>query len=59
MQFQGEAPQSLTQLAKERHGIRVVLKPNDKIIDKAYDDNIAPRMPRPPLLDPEVEDVVQ
>ena len=59
MQLQGELPESLPQALQELLGIRAVLEPNDEVIGPASDDHVSSRVPLPPLLDPQVEDVME
>jgi hypothetical protein len=59
MQFQSEAPQSLTKLLLKPYGLRVVLESHDEVVGIPRDDHVPSRMPPSPLLDPEVEGVVQ
>ena len=59
VQFQREASQSIAKLRKEPCGVRMVLESNNEIVSVAHDNNVTARMPFPPLLNPEVNDVMQ
>src|SRR5688572_20290756 len=59
MQLQGELLHSLPQLSEKPLGVILVLESNNEIIGPPRDDNLSTRRPFPPLLYPEVEDVVQ
>ncbi len=59
MQFQLELAESFRQIGPEPLGIRLLLESNDEVIRIAHDDHVAACIPSTPLLDPEVEHVVQ
>jgi hypothetical protein len=59
VQLQRELPQPLAELSQEPFGVRALLESNSEIIGKTRNDNTAARVPMPPLLDPQVEDVVE
>ena len=59
MQFQPELRESLAQLGEEPLGVTLVLEANDEVVSEPHDDHVTVRVPLPPLLDPQVEDVVQ
>jgi hypothetical protein len=59
VQLQRELPQSLAELSQEPLGVRAVLESNDEVVGKARDDDAATCVPSPPLLNPQVEDVVE
>src|SRR5439155_21777626 len=44
---------------QELHGVLPMLESYDEVVREAHDDHLAPRLPSPPPLDPEVEHVVQ
>src|SRR4030095_12089293 len=59
MQVQRELRETLAKRSKELLGVDLMLKSHQKIIREAYDDDFAVRVAGSPLLDPEVEDVMQ
>jgi hypothetical protein len=59
MKFQRKAPHSFTELLLEPTRILLVLKTYNDVIGVSHDDNVSVRMPLPPLLYPQIEDVVQ
>jgi hypothetical protein len=54
-----EPGQALLQVASETLGVGLMLKPQHEIIGIPHDDHLAAGVPRPPLLDPQIEHVVQ
>src|SRR5262249_17301208 len=58
-QLQPEPREPFLQLGLEPLRILTMLKAHDEVIGKPHDDHVAARMTVPPLLGPEVEDVVQ
>ena len=59
MQRQPELREPLAQFGEELLGVLSMLESHDEVIGEAHDDDVAVRLPLPPSLDPEVEDVVQ
>ena len=59
MQLQSKLREPSAKLRQEPHGVGAVLGSNDEVVGVAHDDDVAVRLPLPPLLDPKVEDVVQ
>ncbi len=59
MKLQRELQQPFAKLSQEPLGVPAILEANHKVISKARDDDITPRMPSSPLLNPEIEGVVQ
>src|SRR5947209_6190208 len=59
VQFQSELLETLAELGVERLCIRTMLKPGDEVVGVANDDHLAARPLLPPLLGPEVEDVMK
>ena len=49
----------MTEDENARKARAAALKPNDEVIREAYDHNLPVRPHPPPLLDPQVENVVQ
>lgn len=58
MQLQRETPQSPTEFLKETLRVCFLLKSNNGIVCIPHDDDLAARMPLPPLFDPQIDDVV-
>jgi hypothetical protein len=56
VQDQAEFPEALPQ---ELFGLAAILKPDEEIVGVTHDDDRARGELGPPLLDPEVEDVMQ
>jgi hypothetical protein len=59
MQFQVESPESIPKIRMKPYGIGLVLEANNEVISIPDDDHVAPSMSLPPLIGPQVEDVVQ
>jgi len=59
MQLQRELAQALAQLLEEPLSVATVLESNDEVVGVSRDYNVATGSLFPPLLDPEVEDLVQ
>ncbi len=59
MKLQRELLQPFAKLSQEPLGVPTMLEANHKVISKARDDDITPCVPSPPLLNPEIEGVVQ
>jgi hypothetical protein len=59
MDRQTELCKPLSQLLLKSPSIFAVLKPHDEIVRKADDNHIAASLPLPPLLDPQIEYIVE
>ena len=59
VQGQTEPREAFAQLGEKLLGVVSMLEAHDEVIGKADDDHVAVRLPLPPSLGPEVEDVVQ
>ena len=59
MQFQAELGEALLKILETAFGIGTVLEPHDEIIRVPNDDDVALSVVFPPVLSPEVEDIVQ
>lgn len=59
VQFQREASHSFAKLHEKPRGVRMILESNRKIVSVTHNDNVSPCIPLPPLLGPEIKDVVQ
>ena len=59
MQFQGKLVEAFPQVFVKPFGIRSVFEAHHEIISKAHYDNVAARVPTPPLIGPQIEHVVQ
>jgi hypothetical protein len=59
VQFQRELHEAFAKLGMEPFGVSLMLESDQEIVSKTHDDDVTARLPRPPLLYPQVEDVVQ
>jgi len=59
MQAQCEPGQPVLEIVQKALRIALVLEANDRVVRVSHDDHIAGRVPRAPLLDPEIVDVVE
>ena len=59
MQLQREQPHSFTELCQKLHGVGVILKSNNGVVCVTHDNDVATCAARTPLLNPEIEYVVQ
>jgi hypothetical protein len=59
MQGQAELRKAIPQVVQEPFGLVTMLEPQDEIVRVAYDDDVALCGSLSPLLDPQVEDVVE
>src|ERR1019366_1055743 len=59
VQLQPELREPVAKLGPEPLGVLPMLKPHHEVISPAHDDHITARMPSPPLVSPEVKDVVR
>ena len=59
MQAQCEPGQPVLEVVQKAPRVALVLKANDRVVRVSHDDHIAGRIPRAPLLDPEIVDVVE
>lgn len=59
VQLQPELAQPLCHRALEAHGVVAELEPGNPIVGVAHDDHVTPGIVPPPLLDPQVQRVVQ
>src|ERR1035437_8392509 len=59
MQFQAELREPVAELHKERRGIISIMEARHVVIGKPYEKYIPARVPPPPLVGPQVEDIVE
>jgi hypothetical protein len=59
IQLQTELRESVAKLRPEPLGVLPMLKPHHEVIGPAHDDHITARVPNPPLVGPQVKDVVR
>ena len=59
MQLKAELPEALPQLDEELLCLLAMLEAHHEVIGEAHDDDVASRPLLPPLMDPQVEYVVQ
>jgi len=59
MQFQGESPQPLAEVAQKPLSVRAMLESHNEVVGVARDDDLAAPVSPAPLLDPQVEGVMQ
>jgi len=59
VQFQPEPDKPAAQLVPEPLGVLPVLEPDDEVVREPDDDHITVRVPAPPPVGPQVQDVVQ
>ena len=59
MQLQTERREPVAKLSPEPLGVLPMLKPHHEVIGPAHDNHITMCMPAPPLVSPEVKDVVR
>ena len=59
VQLQAELREPVAQISPEPLGVLPMLKPHHEVISETRDHDVAVRVPSPPLVSPEVEDVVQ
>src|SRR6266705_6053834 len=59
VQLQPELREPAAKLCQEPLGVLPVLEPDSEIIRETHDDHITTRMPLPPPVGPQVQDVVQ
>ena len=59
VQFQPEPGEPAAQLVPEPLGVVPVLEPDDEVVREPDDDHITMRVPLPPPVGPQVQDVVQ
>ena len=59
IQLQTELRESVAKLRPEPLGVLPMLKPHHEVIGPAHDDHIAMRVLGPPLVGPQVKDVMQ
>jgi hypothetical protein len=59
VQGQAELLEAFPQFAEEPLGLVTVLEPHDEVVSITHDDYVTSRGLGPPLLNPQVEDVVQ
>jgi hypothetical protein len=59
MQCQPESREPFAQRPEEALGLLTMLEAHDKVISEPHHDDRAARVPLPPSLDPEVEDIVE
>ncbi len=59
VQLQRELRESLAKISPEPISVLPILETHHEIVSEARDDHAAARVPLPPLVSPQVEDVVQ
>ncbi len=59
MQFQRELSKPVPKFPQEPLSVRTALEPHNEVVGIPNEDDLSARMPPPPLLGPEVEDVMQ
>jgi hypothetical protein len=59
VQFQAELREPAVKLFQEPLGVLPVLEPDDEVIRPAHDNHVTMRLPFPPPVGPQGEDVVQ
>ena len=59
MQFQPELRETLAQVGEEPLRVVLVLEASDIVVSEPRENHVPMRMPLPPLLSPQVEDVMQ
>src|SRR5450432_1438798 len=59
VELQPERREPVAKLGPEPFGVLSMLKPHHEVISPAHDHNIPVRVPRSPLVSPEVKDVVR
>ena len=59
VQFQSELREPAAKLVPEPLSVLSVLEPDDEIVSETHDDHITARVPLPPPVGPQVQDVVQ
>ena len=59
VQRETELLQPLFQVGQELFRLVTVLEPDDEVVRVAHDNHVSPGVPAPPLMHPQVEDVVQ
>ena len=59
IQLQTELREPVAKLSPEPLSVLPMLKPHHEVISPAHDDHIAMRVPSPPLVSPQVKDVVR
>ncbi len=58
-QLQAEPREPVAKIGQEPLRIALVLEPDDVVVGVADDDHLTARVPAPPLVGPQVKDVVQ
>src|SRR5450755_78582 len=58
VQLQAELRESVAKLRPEPLGVVPMLESHHEVVSKAHDYHIAARVPTPPLLGPQIEDVM-
>src|SRR5437763_11986353 len=59
VQLQAELREPVAQVSPEPLRVLPVLESHHEVVSPAHDDDVAVRVPTPPLVSPEVEDVVE
>ncbi len=59
VQFQPKFLQSLLEFPKKLLSLRLALESNNEVVCPAHDDHLAARLLLPPLLDPQVERIME
>jgi len=59
IQFQVELREPAAKISPEPLGVLPMLEPHHEVISETRDHDVAVRVPSPPLVGPEVEDVVE
>ena len=59
VQLQAELREPCAKIGQEPLGVIPVLEAHHEVVGEAHDDHVTARVPTPPLVGPQVEDVVQ
>jgi len=59
VQFQAELQESLLQLRQEPFRVKPMLEANNEVVAVTHDDDVAMRPLLPPLLYPQIEDIME
>jgi hypothetical protein len=59
VQLQTEPREPVAKIRPEPLGITTMLETHHEVISKTRDDNVTVRVPSPPLMSPQIEDVVE
>ena len=59
VQLQAELREPVAKIRPEPLGVVPMLEPHHEVVSEPHDDHVTARVPPPPLVGPQVEDVVQ